>query len=225
MFKFKLVRRRVSSLRASRHRFQPGRDHDSLEQRDVPTLAPVLLAQSPVFQAPIRAAQAAASSNPFLRFFPYRATYSGQFFTGPGRQVGQSGQLYFSGSGGSNSYLHGDIQMIVVQFADPTQPTVARVDLIAKNVTNSGNQLHMDLQAVPGAVDKAGRPTQFSWKVDDGNSGGTFNSAQGSGTVQIHYMTKRANGKFPSGGFNMLFKGQIGINGIDNVLRPVSSVR
>jgi len=43
--------------------------------------------------------------------------------------------------------------------------------------------------------------------------------------VQVHYMPNRANGRQPSGGFNMLFKGQIGINGIDNVLRPVASVR
>lgn len=221
MFIFK----RDFNSRLRRRRFQPTLAPDQLETREMPALSPVLLAQSPIFQKPIKAVQAAASSNPFLRFFPFRATYSGQFFTGPGRQAGQSGQLYYSGSGGSNSYLHGDIQMITVQFTDPSQPTVARVDLIAKNVTNSGNQLHMDLQAVPGAVDKAGRPTQFTWTVDDGNSGGTFNSAQGTGTVQIHYMPNRANGQYPSGGFNMLFKGQIGVNGIDNVLRPVSSVR
>lgn len=217
--------RKMSPKRHDRHKFQPNALADQLETRELPALSPVLLAQSPVFQNPIRKAQAAASDNPFLRYSPFRATYSGQFFSGPGRQAGQASQLYYSGSGGSNSYLHGDIHMITVQFADPTQPTVGRVDLIAKNVTNSGNQLHMDLHAVPGAVDKAGRPTLFTYTVDDGNSGGTFNSAQGTGTVQVHYMPNRANGRQPSGGFNMLFKGQIGINGIDNVLRPVASVR
>ena len=215
---------RKSEKRRNRRQYQPLLQADQLETRDLPALSPVLLAQSPVFQNPIKKAQAAASDNPFLRFFPFRATYSGQFFTGPGRQAGQASQLFYSGSGGSNSFLHGDIQMITVQFTDPTQPTVARVDLIAKNVTNSGNQLHMDLHAVPGAVDKAGRPTQFTWTVDNGNSGGTFNSSEGTGTLQIHYMPNRSNGKNPSGGFNMLFKGQVGINGIDNVLKPVAAV-
>ena len=45
--------------------------------------------------------------------------------------------------------------------------------MIVKNVSNTGNELIVDLTAVPGAVDRHGRPTQFTWTQNPA-SGGIF---------------------------------------------------
>jgi hypothetical protein len=195
-----------------------------LEIRDLPASAPLILAAQS--NAPKGVIQAADTNfdgaSPFTKYSSFRATFSGQFFEGPGRSADQKSQGFLSGAGNSSMFLHGDFQMATVRYEDPAKPSQAIALLIPKNITNSGNQLSVEMEAVPGSVDRFGRPTLWTWTVDSG-SGGTFDGAVGSGTAQVIYMNKRIRNGWPSGNFNILFKGNVGTTGIGNLLRKISS--
>lgn len=150
----------------------------------------------------------------------FNARFAGSFATGAGRFTDQAMQVYVKGGGTSSAFLHADIQMALYTPADPTGQTTGTAALIVKNVTNSGNLLVLDLQGDTTTLDRAGRPTHFTWTVD-GSSGGTFGGATGQGTVDIYY---RGGGKLPrqakgAGSVGVIFKGLIDTNGVTNLLR------
>jgi hypothetical protein len=119
-----------------------------------------------------------------LRFQPFNAKFQGNYTVGPARSPGFATQLYMYGGGTSSSFLHGDIQLAYYVPTDDSQPAVGMANLIVKNITDTGNQLGADFQSVPGAIDRAGRPNQFTWTVNS-NSGGAFGGAEGSGTLHL----------------------------------------
>jgi hypothetical protein len=199
-----------------------------LEGRDLPT-APALLA-GPVSSAdlgpvsarpgPTAAAVPQVPTPHELAREQFVAKFSGSFVTGPGRFTDQASQTFIKGGGTSSAFLHGDIQMAVYSPVDPNGQTTGTAALIVKNVSNSGNLLVLDLQGDTTSLDRAGRPTRFTWTVD-GSSGGTFSGATGQGTVEIRYWS---GGKLPArarmaGSAGVIFRGRIDTNGITNVLR------
>ena len=150
----------------------------------------------------------------------FEARFAGSFATGPGRYTDQAAQTYSQGGGTSNTFLHGDLQMVVFSPLDPAQPTTGLAALIDKNVADSGNLLLLDLVGDPSSVDRGGRPTRLTWTVNDG-SGGSFQGASGEGTVEIRY---RPGGKLPprarsAGSVGVIFRGQLATLGVVNVLR------
>lgn len=159
-----------------------------------------------------------------LLYRPFSARFRGGFVVGSPRAAGQASQTYMFGGGNSSAFLHGDIQLAYFSPADPSRPTYGQAVMIVKNVSNSGNELVVDLTAVPGAVDRRGRPTLFDWTMNPG-SGGVFAGGAGSGTMKLIY----SPGHFPGQGhvrraiaggqLGVIFKGTIGTTNLTNTLR------
>ena len=155
---------------------------------------------------------------------PFSARFQGGYVIGAPRAAGQVSQTYMFGGGNSSAFLHGDLQLAYFTPADPAQPTYGQAVMIVKNVSNTGNVLVVDLTAVPGAVDRRGRPTTFTWTEDPG-SGGAFAGGAGSGTMRLIY----SPGHFPGqqnirhaitgGHLGVIFQGTIGTTNLTNTLR------
>lgn len=218
--------RNRSRKKNARGRF--GLPIERLEARDLPT-APTLLAgpaRAVDFASIVAGADPEPTDAPPARIPTRRerarqrfvARFSGSFATGPARFTDQSSQIFIKGGGGSNAFLHGDIQMAVYPPADPSGETTGLAALIVKNVTNSGNLLVLDIKGDATSLDRAGRPTRLTWTVD-GSSGGTFSGATGEGTVRIRYRTG-ASPLARSGGVGVIFRGRIETNGgVTDLLR------
>lgn len=146
--------------------------------------------------------------------------FQGNYTIGLARSPGFSTQLYMYGGGTSSAFLHGDVQLAYYALGDPSRPAVGMANMIVKNVSDTGNQLGADFQAIPGAVDRAGRPTQFTWTVNS-NVGGTFSGAEGSGTMQVVYFPSRRvpRGATAAGRLGVIFRGSIGTNNISDITR------
>jgi len=155
-----------------------------------------------------------------LRFRPFTAMFQGNYTVGPARSPGFATQLYLAGGGTSSAFLHGDVQLAYYVPADAARPAVGMANMIVKNITDTGNQLGADFQAVPGAVDKGGRPNQFTWTVNS-NSGGTYAGAEGSGTLQLIYYPGRKlpRGATAAGRVGVVFRGSIGTTNTGDITR------
>lgn len=212
--------------RRPRRRFAPG--CEGLETRELPSTT-AMLASGSLLATPraIGGAGGTSSTNSVsipLLYRPFTARFQGPLVVGRPRGEGYLSQTYLYGGGNSSAFLHGDIQMAYFTPTDPAQPIAGQAVMVVKNVSNTGDELVVDLVAVPGAVDRHGRPTQFTWTMNP-SSGGSFSGGDGSGTVQLIYTP----GKFPgqqnvrraiSGGHvGVIFRGTIGVTNLTNTLR------
>jgi hypothetical protein len=167
--------------------------------------------------------QGSSFSIPLL-FRPFSARFQGGFVVGTPRAAGQVSQTYMFGGGNSSAFLHGDVQLAYFTPSDPTQPTYGQATMIVKNVSNTGNILVVDLTAVAGAVDRHGRPTQFTWTQNPA-SGGAFSQGTGSGTMRLIYSPGHFPGQgnlhnaFYGGHLGVIFQGTIGTTNLNNTLR------
>ncbi len=116
----------------------------------------------------------------------FHAGFVSTYIVGPGRYTTEANQVYLRGVGSSIAFLHGDHQLRYVIPTDPSIPATGVMTMFDRNM-NNGGILGLDLTAVPGAVDRFGRPTRFSYNVDDNISAGGFVSGSGQGTVEIRY--------------------------------------
>jgi hypothetical protein len=166
-----------------------------------------------------------STSNPIpLIFRPFIAKFQGPIVVGPPRATGQISQTYMFGGGNSSAFLHGDLQLGLFTPADPSQPIIGQATLTVKNVSNTGNQLIVDLTSVPAAVDRHGRPTLFTW-TQNAASGGIFTNGDGSGTMQLIY----SPGRFPgqshlhqirtAGNVGVIFRGTLGTTNLNSTIR------
>jgi len=155
-----------------------------------------------------------------LRYRPFTAMFQGSYTIGSARSPGFATQLYMYGGGTSSSFLHGDVQLAYYAPTDPSQPAVGMANMMVKNISDTGDQLGADFQAVAGAVDKAGRPNKFTWTVNS-SGGGTFDGADGSGTMQIIYFPSRKipRGATAAGRLGVIFRGTLGTNNISDITR------
>lgn len=171
--------------------------------------------------APIRGAAADVDVSKFpLRYRPFTAMFKGFYTAGPARSPGFSTQLYMYGGGTSSAFLHGDIQLAYYVPEDPAMPAVGQANMMDKNIGDTGNQLGANFTAVPGAVDKAGRPNLFTWTQND-LGGGSFNGGEGAGTLKVIYFPTRKvpNGAAAAGRIGVIFRGEIGVTNIDDITR------
>jgi len=154
-----------------------------------------------------------------LRYQKFSARFQGGYLTSPARLDGFSTMLYMNGGGMSSMFLHGNIQVGYYIPADPTKPAVGRALVLPKSAIQSGSQMVLDLHAVPGAVDKAGRPTQFTWVLNK-DSAAQYSSGDGSGTLQLIYTpSTRGRRGGGSGNLGVIITGQVGLTGVDDPLR------
>jgi hypothetical protein len=148
------------------------------------------------------------------------ALYQGVYQASPARFTDQKQQFFFAGAGLSSSFKHGDFQMAVYTPVDPTQPVTGQVFMMVKNYPNTGNSLGLDLTADASSLDALGRPTRMTWTVN-GNSGGSFSGATGSGTLDIKYFPSNghAHGQFGTAKVGLIFQGTVTSNRVTNSLR------
>ncbi len=208
-----------------RPRFDPLLER--LEGRQILSVTPLIYFGSPGSTPPPGAvATAAPSVVPHLptareqvleKFF---ALFKGVYQASPARFTDQVQQFFFAASGLSSGFKHGDIEMAVYTPADPSQPVTGSAFMIVKNYGNTGNSLGVDLTADASSLDALGRPTQMTWTVN-GNSGGAFADATGSGTLDIKYFPSHghARGLFGSAQVGLIFQGTITTNRVTNSVR------
>jgi hypothetical protein len=205
--------------------YRPRRVHalafEGLERREVPS-STALLASSALLPRQV-SSPPAQGSFPLL-YRPFVARFQGAYIVGPPRTSSQVSQTYGYGGGISSAFLHADLQMAFFTPTDPGQPIFGQAVMMLKDVGNTGNELALDLTAVPGAVDRRGRPTQFTWTVN-GASGGSFTAGEGSGTARVLYSPGQYPGQghlrnvLGSGHFGIIFQGSLGTTNLFNILR------
>lgn len=136
------------------------------------------------------------------------ARLAGTFETAPGRYALQPLQGVVLSTGGSNQSLRLQSQMQFFTYTDPNSPPNGQINLAAKNVGNTGNQLVLDLTADPNSLSH-GMPTRFTWTVNS-VSGGVWQNATGQGTLEIHYnLSGPARGVRMKGSVTLQVLGQI----------------
>jgi len=149
----------------------------------------------------------------------FTGLFQGSYTVGPSRAEGYSTQLYMTGGGNTSSFLHGDVQLAFHTAADGDRTSVGRANLIPKGASDSGDQLLLDFESIPGAVDKGGRPNQFNWTVSS-SSGGQFGDGVGSGTLQLFYFPSKRlpRGAVAAGRLGVAFRGTIGVDDIGGLI-------
>ncbi len=127
---------------------------------------------------------------------------------------------------GTTKYsLHADLQLGALVPTDPTAPTAGTAASFDRNI-NANSSLGIDLTGSQAtAVDAAGRPTQFTWTIDDNTSAGIYVEAVGQGTVNIKYIpnNKHSPGILSQGKAIVTIRGQIYSIGVANQLRVLGS--
>jgi hypothetical protein len=170
--------------------------------------------------APIVARPAALQAPEFpLRPAKFTALFQGSYMTGKAKQPGFATQLYMTGGGNTSAFYHANVQVAIYQADDPSLPAVGQANIIPKGAGDSGNVLLVDLKAVPGHVDKGGRPNLFTWEINHG-SGGQFTNGEGSGTVQLFYFPSRnpPRGAITGGRLGVAFRGVLGLDGVSSII-------
>lgn len=165
-----------------------------------------------------------------LRRQAVRFAFEGAFLQGPGRFTDTASQVLIKGVGASTFFLHGDVQLGAYVPTDPTRPTSGSATSQDRNV-NTNSVFGVALTGSPSDVDRAGRPTRFTFTVDKNLSAGTFGQATGTGTVTIRYSPKGAHraGAMSEGRATVLITGDVytlgsspafGVLGSTNSLDP-----
>ena len=159
---------------------------EGMEARHLPSgLAATLAADTPnQFTNPT------GNPNPHeVRRQHVRFTFDGKFLQGRGRFDDTASQVVIKAIGNSTYFLHGDIQLGTFVPTDRTRPTSGDASSFDRNV-NSNSSYVFDLLGSTGDLDRAGRPTKFTFTVNPSASGGNFSNATGTGTVTIRYSPK-----------------------------------
>src|SRR5262249_51197603 len=134
----------------------PGRELERLDTRELLSLSAPLLAASPMFRRPVNFADLDTRTPHERARERFSAVFSGQYQLGAGRTTDQAFQIYLSGGGSSNAFLHGDVQLALFRPTDPTAQITGTATLLDKNVGSSGNYLLIDITADPSSVDRRG---------------------------------------------------------------------
>lgn len=139
----------------------------------------------------------------------FRAGFTGQVYTGPGRFTSQSTTYNIRGLGGTNFFLHGDLDMTIVTPTDPTAPFMGEAVMNDKS-TGSGGILGLILTGSRTAVDAKGRPTQLTFSSDPNIYSGIFFTSASQGTVTLTYGARHS--------VKAVFHGLVYTSGLTNPL-------
>lgn len=122
------------------------------------------------------------------RLQQFKARFVGPFSVIPGQTTTQALQVRIQGGGTTNTMLHSDIQIRIVQPDDPSLPFGGVGTIFDRNI-NSNSALGFNITAPQQNVDRAGRPNHFpSVSVDINISAGTYVDSYGQGTMKIRYI-------------------------------------
>ena len=149
----------------------------------------------------------------------FRGTFIGTYTIGSPRFTNQTSLINIQAAGTSTVFLHGDIQVGIATYPD-SQPAYGEATSFDRNI-NSNSALGIDLVGT-GAVDREGRPTQFTFTIDQNVSSGTFVEATAgpNTTVTIKYLSNGRSGKgvLDQGKAIVVVKGDIYTLGTSNIL-------
>lgn len=191
---------------------------ERLEGRDLPT-PPTLYGAFPRPTALV-SQEASHDLTPRGRAkFAFVGLFKGSFTTGPALYQDQASQTFIRAGGTSSSTLHANVQAALYTPVDPNGPTTGLVGLFDKNVANSSSQVTLTLTGDTSSLDRAGRPTRFTWTAGDGSGG--FGGASGEGTLEVRYAPRRTplKGATSAGTAFLIIKGQLVTdNGVSNLL-------
>ncbi len=156
----------------------------------------------------------------------FRGGFTTRYFVAPPPFTSEARQFGFIGVGGTNQFLHGNLQMAIFPPIDPNGTVTGSAALLDRNNNSSGDLL-VALTGSPQATDSAGRPTVLTFTVNGGGgSGGTYSSSVGEGTVTIRYFPgKRTPGRpyhGEAGLATVRFQGAIYTQGTNNPLFATS---
>jgi hypothetical protein len=148
-----------------------------------------------------------------------RFAFEGRFLQSRGRFSDEASQVLVKGIGSSNFFLHGDVQLGAVVPTDPARGTSGLAVAFDRN-TSTDTAFAFTLTGSTADLDRAGRPTRFTWTVNPDASGGLFAGATGSGTVTVRYLPGgRARGGVASEGRAfVLLTGNVYTTGITSVV-------
>lgn len=154
-----------------------------------------------------------------LAKFAFTGLFRGSFTTGPSLFKDQAAQTFIRGAGMTSQTLHANTQIALYTPSDPGASTTGLVGIFDKNVANTGNQVFLTLTGDPTSVDRAGRPTKFTWTAGDGAGG--FGGATGEGTMEVSYNPGRKipRGATGAGSASVIIRGVIVTdNGVSDLL-------
>lgn len=149
----------------------------------------------------------------------FSATFTGKYAVGPGRTDTESQVTLIRGAGGSNQFLHGDLQIQIVKPTDPTVPFGGVLAIFDRNI-NSNSALGLDLTAPQGDADAAGRPNALSLSLDTNESSGVYDEGYAQGIVSIRYLpsARKTPGVISQGTAVVKIRAQIYTTGVDFIL-------
>ena len=152
--------------------------------------------------------------------------FKGPYVIGPGRTDTEWQVVQIRGSGGTNSILHGDIQLKIVVPRDPNTQISAISQIFDRNI-NSNSALAFDMTAPQLAdgktanLDSGGRPNHLSQiSIDVNASSGAYVQAYSQGIVDIKYFPskKQASGAISQGTAILRIRAQIYTTGVSFIL-------
>lgn len=148
-----------------------------------------------------------------------RFTFDGKFLQSRGRFDDVASQVLIKGVGSSTYFLHGDVQLGAFVPTDATRETSGLAMSMDRN-QSADSSFGFTLSGTTADLDRAGRPTRFSWTVNGDVSGGIFAGASGAGTVTIRYMPsgRSTPGVSSQGRALVLITGNVYTTGVTNVL-------
>ncbi|MDR3633387.1 MAG: hypothetical protein P4L84_06085 [Isosphaeraceae bacterium] len=154
-----------------------------------------------------------------LRHERFKATFVGTYTTGPGDFSSEAMRTRIKGAGGSNTILHGDLQLLVVTPKDPSTPLGGTLVIFDRNI-NSNSALGLDLTAPQANVDAGGRPNVLSVSLDANTSSGLYVEGYATGTVNITYMPSGKPGPqgFSQGKAIVRINAQVYTSAVDFIL-------
>lgn len=197
---------------------------ESLETRAIPSVVPMIAASLGSRAAGLPLASSAAETGTLTRlgaakrsfFAAYRTTY----YVGPPLETSDAAQVFMKGGGTSSCFLHGNLELAFYPPKDPAGLTTGQAGLIGKSVSNTGDQLGVDLAGYTGPI-VPHRVITMGWTVN-GSSGGTFSGSTGSGIVQIRLHPGghiAGNGPGGAGVADVIFRGQVATAGVYDITR------
>ena len=194
---------------------------ETLESRAIPSVVPMIASSiGSRASAPPSPAETASLTPLGAAKRSFFAAFRTSYYIGRPLETDKSAQVFLRGGGTSSSFLHGNLLLAFYPPTDPNGLTTGQAALIGKSVSNTGDQLGVDLAGYAGPV-LPGRVITLGWTVN-GASGGTFANATGSGTVQIRLHPgahNAGNGPGGAGVANVIFRGTVATAGVYNITR------
>ncbi len=154
-----------------------------------------------------------------LRREQFAASFVGTYVVGPGRTSTEAQQIYIQAAGGSNQFLHGDIQVRLITPSDRSTQIGGVSAMFDRNI-NSNSTLGLDLAAPQTNVDSGGRPNSLSVSLDTNISSGAYDEGYAQGVMTIHYIPspRHTPGTLGQGKAIVKIRAQVYSIGVDFIL-------